>query len=146
MSGARPAIAGLAGPAARGRRWNEAARAPLAPLGLAAAAVAGVVAVAGAQAFWLCVPVAVAAAALCRTRGTAALLAAFAVLAAAAPALLDPALGSLPPAVLAFAVPGLSGVVARLVRERLEAGGRELAELATMDPLTGLPNRRALDE
>jgi hypothetical protein len=72
----------------------------------AAAAVAGFVAVAGAQAFWrvrsrcgcwLVVS--------CR-RAAAALLAAFAVLAAAAPALLDPGLGPLPPAVLTFAVPG----------------------------------------
>jgi hypothetical protein len=41
----------------------------------------------------------------CR-RAAAALLAAFAVLVAAVPALLDPSLGLLPPAVLTFAVPG----------------------------------------
>jgi diguanylate cyclase (GGDEF)-like protein len=119
---------------------------PVALLGLAAVLVAGVVATAGTQAFWLCVPVSVAAAALCRARGAAALLATFAVLVAALPALLDPGLGPLPPALLAFAVPGLSGVVARFVRERLEAGRRELAQLARLDPLTGLPNRRALDD
>jgi hypothetical protein len=50
---------------------------------VALAAAAGFVA---AQAFWLCVPVAVAGAALSGARGAAALLAAFAVLAAPRPA------------------------------------------------------------
>ena len=144
-AGATPADAARAG-RTHARRPGEAAGLPVALVALAAALVAGVVAVAGTQAFWLCVPVAVAAAALCRERGTAIVLAAVAVLAAAAPALLDPRLGPLPPALLAITVPGLSGVVARFVRERLEAGRRELSDLARLDSLTGLPNRRTLDD
>jgi diguanylate cyclase (GGDEF)-like protein len=113
---------------------------------LAALLVSGVVALAGAQAFWLCVPVAVAGATLCRARPAAALVGACAVLAAAAPALVDPRLGDLPPGILALAVPALSAAVARFVREHLEAGRDALAELARQDPLTGLPNRRELDD
>jgi diguanylate cyclase len=113
---------------------------------LAAVAVTGAVAVGGTQTYWLCVPVAVLAAALCRTRPGAIALAAFAVVAAAAPAFLDPSLGPLPHGIVALAVPGLSAAVARLVRERLEAGQSELLALARLDPLTGLCNRRALDD
>jgi diguanylate cyclase (GGDEF)-like protein len=108
--------------------------------------VAAAVAVTGAEAYWLCVPVAVLAGAVIRARGAATLLATFAVVAAATPALLDPGLGSLPPAILAVAVPGLSAAIARLVRERLEAGHESLQALARLDPLTGLCNRRALDD
>jgi len=114
---------------------------PVAALGVAAAVV-----VAGAEAYWLCVPVAVLAGALIRARRAAALLATMVVVAAATPALLNPGLGPLPPAILAIAVPGLSAVIARLVRERLEAGHSELEALVRLDPLTGLCNRRALDD
>jgi len=114
---------------------------PVAALGVAAA-----VAVAGAEAYWLCVPVAVLAGAVIPARATAALLATFAMFTAAAPALLDPGLGALPPSILAVAVPGLSAAIARLGRERLEAGQAALHALARLDPLTGLCNRRALDD
>lgn len=114
---------------------------------MAALGVAATVGVAGAEAYWLCVPVAVLAGAVVRARGAAALLATFAVVAAATPALLDPGgLGSLPPAILAVGVPGLSAAIARLLREGLEAGQAALRELARLDPLTGLCNRRALDD
>lgn len=119
---------------------------PVAAVPVAALGVAAAVAVAGAEAYWLCVPVTVIAGAVTRARGAAALLTGFAVVAAATPAFLDPGLGSLPPAILAVAVPGLSAAIARLVRERLEAGQAALHELALLDPLTGLCNRRALDD
>lgn len=114
---------------------------PVSALGVAAAVV-----VAGAEAYWLCVPVAVLSGALIRARGAAAVLATLAVAAAATPALLDPGLGPLPPALLAVTVPGLSAAIARLLRERLEAGRSELEALVRLDPLTGLCNRRALDD
>ena len=113
---------------------------------MGALGVATIVSVAGAEAYWLCVPVAVLAGAVVLTRGAAALVATFAVVAAATPPFLDPGLGSLPPAILAVGVPGLSAAIARLLRERLEAGQAALHELARIDPLTGLCNRRALDD
>jgi diguanylate cyclase (GGDEF)-like protein len=114
---------------------------PVAALGVAAA-----VGAAGADAYWLCVLVAVLAGAAVSARGAAALLALFAVVAAATPAFLEPGLGPLPPLLLAVAVPGLSAAIARILRERLEAGQAALQELARLDPLTGLCNRRALDD
>jgi diguanylate cyclase (GGDEF)-like protein len=43
-------------------------------------------------------------------------------------------------------VPILSAAAARLVREQLEADRAALRDLARLDPLTGLLNRRALDD
>ena len=131
------------------RRVERLAHTPLYPatvVPFAALAAALVVFVAGAEAYWLCVPVVVLAAATARRRPAAALLSALAIAAAAAPALLDPELGPLPSPLLGLLVPLLSGVAARAVREQLEAGQAALRTLSRLDPLTALANRRALDD
>ena len=131
------------------RRVERLAYTPVYPatvVPFAAIAAAAVVAVAGAEAFWLCVPVAVLAAATAHSRMTALLLSALALGAAAAPALIAPGLGALPSPLLAVLVPALSAVAARAVREQLEAGQAALRTLSRLDPLTGLANRRALDD
>ena len=142
--------AGTGSPRADGeRRVQRLAHTPVYPAAVvpfAAIAAAVVVAIAGAEAYWLCVPVAVLAAATAGSRLAAVLLSALALAAAAAPALIDPELGSLPSPVLGLLVPGLSAVAARAVREELEAGQAELRALSRLDPLTGLANRRALDD
>jgi hypothetical protein len=114
-------------------------------LAVATDLVAGVVAVTGAQAYWLSVPIAVAAAALsppgslggaggarrgARRRASPARFGA-----RCAPARRPGHRRAAP-----------QPSVARFVRERLEAGHEALAALARRDPLTGLANRRALDD
>ena len=110
----------------------------------AALVVAGLVVAGGPEAFWLCVPVAVLAAALCRTRLSAALLAGLAGLAAAAPLALGT--GPLPSPLVAVPVIALSAGFTLLVRGRLEAQTAALRRLSRVDELTGLGNRRLLDE
>jgi diguanylate cyclase (GGDEF)-like protein len=133
----------------RARRGRARGAGDIYPAGLvigAALAVGALVAVAGAGAFWLCVPVAVLGAATSHGRGPAAVLVALAIGAAALPALLVPELGALPSPGIAVAVPVLSAAAARLVREQLEAGQATLRDLSRLDPLTGLLNRRPLDD
>jgi diguanylate cyclase (GGDEF)-like protein len=119
---------------------------PVAVVPAAALGAALLVVLLGAEAYWLCVPVAVLAAATARSRPAAVLLSLLALGAAAAPPLIDPGLGALPSPVLGLAVPVLSALAVRAVREQLEAGQAELRALARLDPLTGLANRRALDD
>ena len=142
------AVTGSARPGGEGR-VERLAQTPVYPatvVPFAAIAAAAVVALAGAEAFWLCVPVAVLAAATAHSRLAALLLSALALAAAAAPVLIAPGLGPLPSPLLAVLVPALSAVAARAVREQLEAGQAALRTLSRLDPLTGLANRRALDD
>jgi diguanylate cyclase (GGDEF)-like protein len=110
---------------------------------LIAAITAGAVVLAGGGgAFWLCVPAALLAAALSRTRAGAALSTACVVGAAAIPALIDHR--PLPPAALAAGVPLVSAAILVAVRERLEHERDALRRSALTDPLTGIANRRSL--
>jgi diguanylate cyclase (GGDEF)-like protein len=106
------------------------------------ALVAGLVtllaAVSGDQGFWVCVPGALLlAAAEPSTRG--ALLAAAAVIAAAA-------IAAPPPLLPALVVAPGSVAVLLLLRLRLEHERDTMRRFALRDPLTGLANRRVLDE
>jgi diguanylate cyclase (GGDEF)-like protein len=105
---------------------------------LVAGMVAGLVTALGAEGFWVCVPAAlVLAAAEPGTRG--ALIAAGLVIAVAALTAPPPLL---PAAVVAPASVGvLLGLRSRLERER-----DAMRRFALRDPLTGLANRRALDD
>jgi diguanylate cyclase (GGDEF)-like protein len=110
---------------------------------LIAAITAGAVVLAGGgAAFWLCVPAALLAGALSRTRAGAALSTACVVGAAAIPALIDHR--PLPPAALAAGVPLVSAAILVAVRERLEHERDALRRSALTDPLTGIANRRSL--
>jgi diguanylate cyclase (GGDEF)-like protein len=110
---------------------------------LIAAITAGAVVLAGGgDAFWLCVPAALLAAARSATRATAALSTAGVVGAAAVPALIEHR--SLPPAALAASIPLLSAAILVGTRERLERERDALRRTALTDPLTGIANRRSL--
>ena len=109
----------------------------------AAAVVAALIALTGdGEAYWVCVPVALAAAAVCGSTQTAALAAGVVVVAALAAARVDspnsPALWA------ALAVPAASVVVLQVVRQNLERERDGLRDFALTDPLTGVANRRAL--
>jgi diguanylate cyclase (GGDEF)-like protein len=134
------------GRARRGRRQRGLDAYSTAAVVVAALAVAAIVGNAGAGAYWLCVPVAALGAATAQARALALLFVTLAIGAAAVPALLDPRVDGLPSGVVALAVPILSAAAARLVREQLEADRVALQDLARLDPLTGLLNRRALDD
>jgi len=105
---------------------------------LVAAVVAAVATAGGEQGFWACVPgVLVLAAAEPRPRGT--LLAGLSVVLVAA--LVAP-----PPVMPAIVVVPASVAVLLLMRHRLERERDAMRGAALRDPLTGLANRRALDE
>jgi diguanylate cyclase (GGDEF)-like protein len=113
---------------------------------LAGVATAGVVILAGGgEAFWLCLPVVLLAAASSRTRFGAALCAASVVSLTAAPAVVSHvrAPPSLP---LALFIPAASVAVLVALRERLERERDALRRFALYDPLTGIANRRCLRE
>jgi diguanylate cyclase (GGDEF)-like protein len=112
---------------------------------LVALASAGVVALArGGDAFWLCLPAALLAAASSRTRLGAALGALTVVGLTAAPALVLTYLHPLPSLPLALLVPAASVAVLLAGRERLERERDALRDFALTDPLTGIANRRSL--
>jgi diguanylate cyclase (GGDEF)-like protein len=112
-------------------------------VGAAAAAVAALIAVTGdGQAYWLCVPVALAAAAVCGAPHTSALAVAVVVVTAVLSARVD---CPQPPALwAALAVPLASVAVLQWVRATLERDRDGLRDFALTDPLTGVSNRRAL--
>jgi diguanylate cyclase (GGDEF)-like protein len=109
----------------------------------AAAAIAGLIAVTGAgDAYWVCVPVALAAAAACGSPRTSALAAVVVVGGALAAARIA---CPQPPAIwAALGVPLASAAVLHLVRTRLERERDGLRDFALTDPLTRVANRRAL--
>jgi diguanylate cyclase (GGDEF)-like protein len=118
------------------------ARVPL--LGLVAALA--VAAAGGADAFWLCVPLTLLAAAPARGLPAAAAAAAFVAVAACAPAFFGPELGPAPNPLLAAVVVGASVTVLAGVRVRLEGERSAMRRWALTDPLTGAFNRRGLSE
>jgi diguanylate cyclase (GGDEF)-like protein len=107
----------------------------------AAVAIAG-----GGEAFWLCVPAALAAAGLARTRVGALIATAVVVVAAAIPEAVASSLKPLPPLAFAVIVPAASAIVLRTVQERLERQRDAMHSSAHTDPLTGAENRRSLIE
>jgi diguanylate cyclase (GGDEF)-like protein len=112
------------------------------PVALIAMASAGVVLLArGGEAFWVCLPAGLLAAASSRTRLGSALGALTVVgLTAAAATYLHP----LPSLALALLVPAASVAVLVAMRERLEHERDALRDFALSDPLTGIANRRSL--
>ncbi len=112
----------------------------------AALATAGMVALAGGgEAFWLCLPVALALSAYANTRGASGLGAAVAVAAGFAPAVISSGRIAAPPSiVVALIVPAVSVAVLVAVRERLVGERDALRISASTDPLTGVANRRSL--
>ena len=112
---------------------------------LVALPCAGVVVLArGGDAFWLCLPAALLAAASSRTRLGSALGALTVVGLTAAPAVFSTYLHPLPSLSLALLVPAASVAVLIAVRERLERERDALRDFALSDPLTGIANRRSL--
>jgi diguanylate cyclase (GGDEF)-like protein len=134
---------------ARGRRRHAPApdapsRPPAAPrVAVIGVLTAGVVALAGGQLAWLCLPAALLAASLSRTRAgaAAAALAVTAISAATALPIHDPAR---PPLALMLLVTLAIAAVLRTVSERLEAERDVLRDFALSDPVTGIANRRSL--
>jgi diguanylate cyclase (GGDEF)-like protein len=118
------------------------ARVPL----LALVAALAVAAAGGGDAFWLCVPLALLAAAPAPTLRAGAVAAAFVVLAACAPAFFGPELGPGPNPLLAALVVGASVAVLASVRVRLEGERSAMRRWALTDPLTSAFNRRGLSE
>jgi diguanylate cyclase (GGDEF)-like protein len=109
---------------------------------IALATGAVVVAAGGGDAFWLCLPTVLLAAAISPTP-SGALLGAAAVIAAAALAGWLGVSGS-PSPVLAVLVPATSATVLVAMRERLERERDAMREVALSDPLTAIANRRLL--
>jgi diguanylate cyclase (GGDEF)-like protein len=108
-----------------------------------AATLAAVVALTGAgQAYWLCVPAALAAAALCDRPLTAALAAATVMAGAGAGTFAAPDTAGRPALWVALAAPLGSVAVLGAVRSSLERDPQR--DFALTDPLTGAANRRAL--
>jgi diguanylate cyclase (GGDEF)-like protein len=105
-----------------------------------AAGVALVTAVAPDQGFWACVPGALLLAAPARTIPAAAMAVAVAVGAAVA------ASAGAAPAGLIAAVAGSSAAILHALRRRLERERDAMRRSALRDPLTGVWNRRGLDE
>jgi diguanylate cyclase (GGDEF)-like protein len=105
--------------------------------------LAAVVAVGGdGQAFWLCVPAALAAASLCATAPGAALATAVTV---AAPGAATIAYAHDRPSLwVALLVPPISVAVLGVVRAGLERDRDGMRDFALTDPLTRIANRRAL--
>lgn len=114
---------------------------------LAGVASAGaVVAAGGGEAFWLCLPVVLLAAAASRTRFGAVVCAATVVCAAAVPGVVSIHVRPTPSLPLALLVPAASVAVLVAVRERLERERDALRRFALRDSLTGIANRRSLLE
>src|SRR4051794_22500858 len=111
------------------------------PVVAVAAAVALISAAGGPSGFWACVPGALLLAASVRSLPGTAGAVAVTVAAAAAPA---PA--GAPSPLLGVAVAGASAAILHSLRVRLEGERESLRRSALRDPLTGLCNRRGLDE
>jgi diguanylate cyclase (GGDEF)-like protein len=129
-------------PGANSRRGPKQALA----IAVAAMATAGAVALAGGgEAFWLCLPVALALSAYGNTPRIGALGAMTSVAAAFVPSLASggriAAPASIPVAIL---VPAASVAVLIVIRERLTGERDALRISALTDPLTGVANRRSL--
>ncbi|GAC1316456.1 MAG: hypothetical protein NVSMB25_02180 [Thermoleophilaceae bacterium] len=107
---------------------------------------AGVAICGGAGAFWLCLPAALLLAAPASNGAGEALGAMAAVIAGAAPELLWPSLGPLPPIPLIATVVASSVGILHALRKRLGAERELLRASALSDPLTGAANRRGLAE
>ena len=118
------------------------ARVPL--LGLVAGLT--VAAAGGGDAFWLCLPLTLLAAAPARSLRAAVGGAAFVVLAACTPAFFGPELGPGPNPLLAAVVVSASIAVMASVRVRFEGEQSTMRRWALTDPLTGAFNRRGLSE
>jgi diguanylate cyclase (GGDEF)-like protein len=111
---------------------------------IAVATAGAVVLAGGGNAFWLCVPTVLLAAAASRTRLGAGLSTAAVIAAAAIPSVAWTHLRPLPSLLLALFVPTASVTVLVAVRERLERERDSLRDSALSDPLTGIANRRLL--
>jgi len=116
---------------------------------IALAAGGAVALVGGGDGFWLCLPAALVASNLSRTRvgaalSTAAVLTAAIAASAVAAAVGLPRVHRVPSPVLALLVLAASVAVLVAVRERLERERDALRDVALTDPLTGIANRRLL--
>jgi diguanylate cyclase (GGDEF)-like protein len=120
--------------------------AALSTAAIALVTAAAVVAGRGGEAYWLCVPAALVAAASCRTRRGAGIGAASVIAAAVAPTLAFHSLVPVPSPILALLVPSASVGALRVVQERLQRERDAMHSSAHTDPLTGAENRRALVE
>ena len=120
-------------------------RGTIRPLVLAALTAAVVAVAGGGSAFWLSVPVALLLAAPAGSTIDAALATALPVVAAAATELAG-GLGPLPPVPLIAIVVVASVAILRAGRGRAQRERDQLRASAMSDPLTGVANRRALDE
>src|SRR4051794_2868127 len=109
--------------------------------GVVAAAVALISTAAGPSGFWACVPGALLLAAAARSGAATVAGTAVAVAAAAAPRV-----HGAPSPLLGLAVAGSGAAVLHGMRVRLEHERDSLRRSALRDPLTGLCNRRGLDE
>lgn len=101
------------------------------------------VALAGGQAFWVCVPASLVACAWASDR-RGATVSVVTVVGAAAAAAYGLAHGSPPAPLAAVLVPAASAAVLVLVREHLERERDVMRDFALRDPLTSIANRRSL--
>ncbi len=111
---------------------------------LLAAGTAGVVALAGGGAYWLCVPVALVVTARSERRGRGVLGSLLVMAAAGGAELARHQLPSAEALALGLLIPLASVLVLISVRGRLEQEAKRLRHSALSDPLTGIANRRSL--
>ncbi len=100
----------------------------------------------GGDAFWLCLPGALLLAATAPNPPQAWLRAATVVLLAALPPLFDSDLDPLPNGLLVILIPAATVAVLLSMRARLERERDAMRRSALSDPLTGIANRRSLQE
>jgi diguanylate cyclase (GGDEF)-like protein len=122
------------------RRASALARVPL----IAAVAGLGVAGAGGGQAFWVCLPLALLAAAPARDWRLGTAGAALVALAGCVPAYASAALSARPNPVFVLLVVGGSVGVLLGVRDRLASEREAMRRWALTDPLTGAANRRGL--
>ncbi len=128
------------------RRDRAARRAPLRVLGIAVATAATTVLAGAGEAFWVCVPAALLAAATSRGPRGGAIGAGVVVAAAGGAALARASVHPLPSTALIVLVPAASVAILVSLRKRLEDERNALRASAFSDPLTGVANRRSLLE
>jgi len=129
-------------PGADLRRRGQTAPAAVRIAAIALATAGAVVAIGGADAFWISIPGVLLACASSRTRGAAVIGTAVVLAAATAPIAIEH--DTLPSPALALLVPATSAAVLVSVRERLVHDRDVLRDHALRDPLTGIANRRSL--